>query len=321
VRPTGFFLHPAAALHDPGWGHPDHQGRLRTLASTVGKDLLTLHGQVEQYEAPLASVEAILQVHSPDHITAVRQACERAGVGQAEVAPETFVTGASWEAVLGSSGALIEAVDKVAGGVLRNAFVASRPPGHHASRARGLGFCVVNHVAVAARHLIRTGRAERVAIVDWDVHHGNGTQEIFYTDPEVFYLSLHQSPLFPGTGATTEVGKGAGKGFTLNVPLPSGTGPERYLRAFRESLEEVAARFDPDFVLVSAGYDGLAEDPLGGFQLRPATYHAMTGMVRGWAEEACDGRLVAALEGGYDPSATGLAALSTLRALAGLARV
>lgn len=321
MRPTGFFLHPASALHDPGWGHPDHQGRLRSLASTVGKDLLTLQGQVEQREAPLASVQALLEVHSPDHVTAVRQACERAGTGQVEVAPETFVTAASWEAVLGSAGAVIEAAENVSDGVIRNAFVASRPPGHHASRARGLGFCVVNHVAVAARHLIRTGRAERVAIVDWDIHHGNGTQEIFYTDPDVFYLSLHQSPLFPGTGAATEVGKGAGKGSTLNVPLPSGTGPERYMRSFRESLEQVAERFEPDFILVSAGYDGLAEDPLGGFHLRASTYHTVTAMVRRWADEACDGRLVAALEGGYDPGATGLAALSTLRSLAGLESV
>ncbi len=318
MKPTGFFLHPSAALHDPGWGHPDHQGRLRTLASTVGKDLLTLHGKVEQYEAGLALVDTILEVHSRDHVGSVREACERAGSGQVEVAPETFVSGASWDAILGSAGAALEAVEGVWDGRIRNAFVATRPAGHHASHARGLGFCVVNHVAVAARHLIRSGRAQRVAIVDWDIHHGNGTQEIFYTDPDVYYLSLHQSPLFPGTGSASEVGKGGGRGTTHNVPLPSGTGPRAYLDRFREALDRASQAFDPDFILISAGYDGLAEDPLGGFLLRPVTYHTLTQMVMEWAEGSCEGRVVACLEGGYAPRPTGDAVVATLRGLAGV---
>ncbi len=316
--PTGFSMHPAAALHDPGWGHPDHQGRLRTLASAVGKDLLTLHGHVDQIEARPARIDPILDVHSRDHIASVRLACERAGGGQREVGPETFVSAASWDAILGSSGAILEAVDRVMVGTLRNAFVAARPPGHHASHARAMGFCIVNHVAVAARHLIRSGQAERVAIVDWDIHHGNGTQEIFYTDPNVFYLSLHQSPLFPGTGSERERGKGAGEGTTLNTPLPSGTGPESYLDHLRGALETAREAFQPDFILISAGYDGLAEDPLGGFLLRPRDFHGAARMVMEWAEEACQGRVVASLEGGYAPEATGRAVVATLRAMAGL---
>lgn len=315
---TGFFLPPAAALHDPGWGHSDHQGRLRALASTVGADLLNLEGRVEQMEARPARVDTLLKVHSRDLMASIREACEKAGTGQVEVAPETFVSGASWDAILGSSGAVLEAVDRVSAGALRNAFVAARPPGHHASHARALGFCIVNHVAVAARHLIRSGTAERVAIVDWDIHHGNGTQEIFYTDPDVFYLSLHQSPLFPGSGSAAERGKGAGEWTTLNVPLPAGTDSDTYLDRFRGALDQAAAVFEPDFILVSAGYDGLAEDPMGGFHLRPGDYHVLTSMVMDWAAESCQGRLVLSLEGGHDPDATGRSVVATLRALAGL---
>lgn len=316
--PTGFFLHPAAALHDPGWGHPDNQGRLRALASAVGRDLLSLHGVVEQVENRPAREEALLRAHSADFITSLREACGRAGRGQVEVGPETFVCAASWHAMLGSAGALLEAVEQVADGKLQNAFVAARPSGHHASRTRAMGFCPINHVAVAATHLIATGRAKRVAIVDWDIHHGNGTQEIFYTDPNVFYLSLHQSPLFPGTGAVAERGKGGGNGTTLNVPLPSGTGSKAYRSHFEAALGEAAAVFRPDFILVSAGYDGLADDPLGGFLLEPADYFAVTKMVLAWADEVCGGRVVASLEGGYDPEGTGKAVVATLRALAGL---
>jgi acetoin utilization deacetylase AcuC-like enzyme len=318
--PTGFYLPPAAALHDPGWGHPEHQGRLRSLASTVGRDLLALHGKVEQLESRPAGIDPILRVHSPDLIASIREACDRAGKGQVEVGPETFVSGASWNAIVGSTGALLEAVERVAAGALRNAFVATRPPGHHASHARALGFCPVNHVAIAARHLIRTGLAERVAIVDWDVHHGNGTQEIFYTEAEVFYLSLHQWPLFPGTGSAAEQGKGPGLGATLNVPLPEGTESVAYRRHFESALEQVAAVFEPDFILVSAGYDGLASDPLGGLLLEPADYYDLTEAVVRWAEECCGGRVVAALEGGYEPTATAAAVVQTLRALAGLER-
>lgn len=316
--PTGFFMHPSAALHDPGWGHPDHQGRLRSLASSVGRDLLALHGVVEQLESQAAREEALLRVHSADHLTSLREACQRAGRGQIEVGPETFVSSASWEAILGSTGALLEAVERVSDGRLRNAFVATRPSGHHASRTRAMGYCPVNHVAVAAAHLLATGRAERVAIVDWDIHHGNGTQEIFYLDPRVFYLSLHQAPLFPGTGSEKERGKGPGAGTTRNVPLPSGTGSPAYLDHFHRALAEVEASFAPDFILVSAGYDGLADDPVGGCMLEPADYHVMARAVVDWAERRCDGRVVAALEGGFAPESTGKAVVATLRALAGL---
>lgn len=318
--PTGFFLPEAAPLHDTGWGHPEHQGRLRALASTVGRDLLALHGRVVQLEAPAASDEILARVHPEAHLTRIRRAVEVAASSGASVAldPDTHVSAASWDALAGSSGALVDAVERLFEGKLACAFVAARPPGHHATATRAMGFCLVNHVAVAARHARATGLAERVAIVDWDVHHGNGTQEIFYRDPDVFYLSLHQSPHYPGTGRAEERGAGPGEGTTLNVPLTAGIPRDAYLEAFDAALEIAEEAFAPDLVLVSAGYDALAGDPLGGFLLEPSDFHGMTLRVMAWAERAGHGRVAAVLEGGYDPGRTGLAVVATLRAMAGV---
>ncbi len=319
--PTGFYLHPASPLHDTGWGHPEHQGRLRALASTVGKDMLTLHGHVEQQESPEATVDDLLLVHTPTQVEYVREMCHRADLQQKVLPldPDTRVSPASWEAALGSAGASIAAVDAVADGRLASAFVATRPPGHHATPQHAMGFCLFNNVAVAARHLQTTGRAERVLIVDWDVHHGNGTQDAFYEDGTVFYLSLHQAPWYPGTGDAEETGSGDGRGTTLNVPMAAHTSPREYRRVFDLALDQVSARFAPDFVLVSAGFDALAGDPLGGQLLEPEDFHAMGTRVVALAEERCGGRVVALLEGGYEPHRVGLAAVETIRALAGLA--
>jgi acetoin utilization deacetylase AcuC-like enzyme len=181
-----------------------------------------------------------------------------------------------------------------------------------------MGFCAVNHVAVAARHLQATGAAERVAIVDWDVHHGNGTQDIFYRDPTVFFLSLHQFPFYPGTGARDERGEAEGLGATLNVPLPAGTTGAAYRRAFAQALTLAGDAFRPDFVLISAGFDALARDPLGGMLLEPGDFFELAREVVHWAERACSGRVVALLEGGYHPARAGQAVAATLGALAGL---
>ena len=317
---TGFYLHPASPLHDTGWGHPEHQGRLRALASTVGQDLLALHGNVEQRDARMGDVEHLLGVHTAEHVEHVREACTTAEERGTLVSldPDTKVSEASWEAALGSAGTAMAAAEAVSGGEIRNAFVATRPPGHHATPHRAMGFCLFNNIAVTARWLQRSNRAERVLIVDWDVHHGNGTQDAFYDDPSVFFLSLHQSPHYPGTGAAQETGTGAGEGHTLNVPLRAGTPPQEYRRRFEEALEQALDRTRPDFVLVSAGFDVMAGDPLGGLLLEPTDLHDMTRRLVDLAESECDGRVVALLEGGYDPPRLGQGVVAVLRALAGL---
>jgi len=228
------------------------------------------------------------------------------------------VSGASWDAAVGSAGTAIAAARAVARGELANAFVATRPPGHHATPERAMGFCLFNSVAVAARALQAEGHAQRVLIVDWDVHHGNGTQDTFLADPSVFFLSLHQWPHYPGSGAAEETGVGAGEGFTLNVPLPAGTPAAAYRDRFDQVLTDVEDRFAPDFVLVSAGFDCMAGDPLGDLLLEPADLHWMTRRVVELADRACGGRVVALLEGGYAPPRLGAGAVAVVRGLAGL---
>lgn len=317
---TGFLLHPASPLHDTGWGHPEHQGRLRALASTVGRDLLTLHGHVEQLPAAEVTDDDLLRVHTPEHVALVREACRRAEESESIVAidPDTKVSSASWEAATGSAGTSIAAARAVVDQTVTNAFVATRPPGHHATPDRAMGFCLVNNIAVTARWLQASGHAERVLIIDWDVHHGNGTQDAFYSDPDVFFLSLHQWPHYPGTGAAEETGTGPGRGTTLNVPIAEGTPACEYRAHFVEALDRATADFDPDFILVSAGFDCMAGDPLGGLLLEPADLHAMTEHVVRLAERLCDGRVVVLLEGGYDPKRLGAGAVGVIRALADL---
>jgi acetoin utilization deacetylase AcuC-like enzyme len=307
--------------------------------------MLVLHQRVDQRASPLGTEEDLLLVHSRDHVERVRAAWEEAcrleeglaegeplslgdglgseipasGTGKSLVSldADTVVSPMSWSAALGSVGGAIEAATLVASGELDNAFVAARPPGHHATPTTPMGFCLFNNVAIAARALQDRGLAERVLILDWDVHHGNGTQDAFYRDPSVFYLSLHQSPWYPGTGAAHERGAGAGEGFTLNLPLPAGTARDRYRRVFRDGLESALSALTPDFVLVSAGFDAMAGDPLGGLLLEPEDFWGMTREVMEVAAGACGGRVVALLEGGYDPKRTALGALAVVRALSG----
>ena len=317
---TGFYLHPSSPLHDTGWGHPEHQGRLRALASTVGKDLLTLHGHVEQRPAADAEERDLLRVHTPEHLRRVREVCDMAEASGrvTTLDSDTKVSSASWDAAVGSAGTAIAAVREVHDGLVANAFVATRPPGHHATPTTPMGFCLFNSVAVAARWLQAEGRAERVLIVDWDVHHGNGTQDTFYNDASVYFLSLHQSPHYPGSGADSERGAGEGEGYTQNVPLPAGVPRAEYRDRFRQALDRAVGDFTPDFILVSAGFDCLAGDPLGGFLLEPEDLHGMTREILAVADDTCHGRCVHVLEGGYDPKRLGQGTVAVIRALAGL---
>jgi len=317
---TGFFLHPASSLHDTGWRHPEHQGRLRALASTVGQDLLTLHGSVEQMEQGEASLEDLLRVHTEQQVKRVREACTMAEQSERIVSidPDTKVSAASWDAAVGSAGTAIAAARAVVEGTIENAFVATRPPGHHATPDQAMGFCLFNNIAITARWLQAHGHAERVLILDWDVHHGNGTHDAFYDDPSVFFISLHQWPHYPGTGPAEQTGVGEGVGYTLNVPLAAGTPAVEHRGHFERAIAEALSRFEPDFVLVSAGFDAMAGDPLGQLLLEPSDLYDMTRHVMDVAAGRCNGRVVTLLEGGYDPKRLGEGAVAVIRALAGL---
>ncbi|MEQ1843460.1 MAG: histone deacetylase, partial [Verrucomicrobiales bacterium] len=254
-------------------------------------------------------------VHDPAYVELVAReiakGSRRLSTGDTDVGPQ------SYEVALVATGGVLNAVDEVMEGRLRNAFCAVRPPGHHATADRGMGFCIFNHVAVAARHAQRVHGAERVVIVDWDVHHGNGTQDIFYREGSVFYFSTHQHPWYPGTGLKTETGAGKGKGTTLNCPLPEGTMIEVVRDGFRNRFLPMMKRFRPDLVIISAGFDSRHGDPLGGFRLRDEDFAELTTLLLDLASRSCDNRIVSVLEGGYNFSGLGSAAHAHVAALAG----
>ncbi len=314
--PVGFLIHSDASLHDTGWGHPEHQGRLRAIASSVGQDLLALDGRVIQVEPGNIQEEDLLRVHTELHLGNFRDAV---GIATREsrlvsLDPDTIVSPNSWKAACGSSAALITAVRMVNDKELSTAFVATRPPGHHATAERAMGFCLINHVAIAVRWLQKNRKVRKVLVIDWDVHHGNGTQDIFYDDGSVYYFSLHQWPHFPGSGTADEIGEGAGLGLTRNLPVKARTSALAYCDLFLENLEQVLQSFEPDFILISAGFDVMEGDPLGDLCLEPEDLHFLTSEVIRCAPKGCG--IVAALEGGYDPKRTGLGVKAVLRALA-----
>ena len=319
-KPTALVLNGDCGLHDTGWGHPEHQGRLPAIVNAIYRETPVLLDHVLQHEARHASDAQILRVHSADHIEAVRAAAAQAVRTGQPVAfdADTIVSAASWDAAVAAAGCAIDAVDIVVSGRACTAIALCRPPGHHATYDRAMGFCLFNNAAIAARAAQAEHRLERVLIIDWDVHHGNGTQDIFYDDPRVFYLSLHLDGHYPGTGAAEETGLGAGAGTTLNVPLAAGTPREDYRTAFVDAVADAFAAARPDLVIVSAGYDCLAGDPLGGLLLEPEDMHDMTRLVMEQAATSAGGRVVVLLEGGYVPARIGAGVVATMRALAGL---
>jgi acetoin utilization deacetylase AcuC-like enzyme len=271
-------------------------------------------------EARPAEREDLLRVHTTTHVAAIVEAVERADAAGEPISltADTMVSGASWEAALAAAGAAIRGVELVVGGDAATAFALTRPPGHHATADRAMGFCLFNNVAVAARWAQAQAGIDRVLIVDWDVHHGNGTQEIFYDDPSVYYLSFHLSGHYPGTGWSDQRGDPPGSGTTRNHSFPHGVERGYYLEVFEESVTETCSDFQPELVLVSAGFDCLAGDPLGGLLLEPEDLHGMTRVVMDAAAGSAAGRVVAALEGGYLPHRAGDGAAQVVRALAGL---
>ncbi len=303
---TGLVWEARCLLHQPGPGHPESPSRLeairRGLKSAGHWERCRLLPAREATEAEL------LRCHTPTYLATV--AADIAAGRRDLSTGDTALSAHTEEAARLAAGGALVAVEAVMAGQVRHAFVAARPPGHHATRERGMGFCVYNTVALAARHAQAAFGVERVLIVDWDVHHGNGTQAIFWRDPSVLFCSVHQSPLYPGGGNTAERGEGAGKGFTLNCPLPPGSGGAEVLGVLRTCLLPAAERFRPSLVLVSAGFDGMRGDPLGDFALTADDVRALTALVRGIAERHGEGRLVSVLEGGYqlDNLAAGVAA-------------
>lgn len=295
------YQHDACARHDTGWRHPEHQGRLRAVSRGIESRLPELLPKVRSARGEPMTEEEALTVHEPSLVRAIRDAVEEAARSESPVklSADTVVSGASWQAALAASGCAGDAAEAVLGGDVRAAFCATRPPGHHATPTRAMGFCLLNHVALAARRVLSNGAARRVLIVDWDVHHGNGTQEIFYGDPDVFYLSMHQSPHYPGTGTEDERGEGPGEGTTLNLPLPPGLPRSRYRTELMEGVDEALGGFEPDLTFVSCGFDAAAGDPLGGFTLEPEDYRTLTVELIRRLERAPGAGVVSVMEGGY----------------------
>ena len=291
---TAIVLDPRYRAHDPGAGHPERPERLLTVEDLVHD----WHGPpLERVAARIAAEDEIRAAHTDDLYARIR---ETQHVARARIDADTTTCDRSFETALLAAGGLMELVDAVATRAYQNGFAFVRPPGHHATAAQAMGFCLFNNVAVAARHLQKQHGIERVAILDWDLHHGNGTEAIFYDDPTVLYMSLHQFPFYPGTGAVTDVGRGPGLGYNVNVPFSAGVGDEGYLLAFEEILAPILRQFAPQFILVSAGFDCHWRDPLGGMQVTEKGFLGMTRSLLEVADDVAGGRMVAVLEGGYD---------------------
>ena len=318
TAPTALVMHEACALHDTGWGHPEHQGRLPAIINALYKDTPDLQDVTLQLEGTPIEPDAARLVHDDrlvEFLVLAREQAKRTGQSVPLDAEETMMSPVSWDAMLGAAGSVVTACDAVIEGRARNGFALARPPGHHATPSKSMGFCLINNVAIAARLLQQRG-LERILIVDWDVHHGNGTQDIFYSDPSVYFMSLHQYPWYPGTGAREETGSGEGTGTTRNVPLAAGTTGAEFQDIFRRELDAALKDFTPDFVLVSAGFDCLAGDPLGQLLLEPSDLHAITSHLIDSVPS--DAGVVHTLEGGYNPPRVGAGVVDVFRALAGL---
>jgi acetoin utilization deacetylase AcuC-like enzyme len=291
---TAIVVDPRYQDHDTGTGHPERPERLLS----VERALHDWHGApLERVPARIAEAEEIRLAHTDDLYERIARTQH---MTRAHIDADTTTCDRSFETALLAAGGLLELSDAVATRAFRNGFAFVRPPGHHATAGQAMGFCLFNNVAIAARRLQRRHGFERIAIIDWDLHHGNGTEAIFYDDPSVLYVSLHQYPFYPGTGAVSDTGRGSGLGFNVNVPFSAGVGDEGYALALEEIVAPVLRQFAPQFVLVSAGFDCHWRDPLGGMQVTEKGFVAMSRILLQVAEDVADGRLVAVLEGGYD---------------------
>jgi acetoin utilization deacetylase AcuC-like enzyme len=289
------FYDPAMLRHEPSVDHPESPKRIDAVMGAVRA--LEREGRLSVAAPRTATEDDILLVHTPAYVKTVR--AEIAAGRRTLSTGDTELSAGSLAAALAAAGTVVSAVDAVMTGRTRAAFCAVRPPGHHASHARGMGFCVFNNIAIGARHARRRHGVDRILIVDWDVHHGNGTQEVFWRDGSVLFFDIHQHPWYPGTGSPDETGDGKGRGLIFNNPFPAGSGRSEILGVCRERLEPAAERFKPQLVMISAGFDSRAGDPLGRFTLTDQDFADLTDVVLGIARKHASGRLVTVLEGGY----------------------
>jgi acetoin utilization deacetylase AcuC-like enzyme len=307
---TLLVTHKAFLEHDTGYGHPEQPDRMRAIADALAAPVF---GALKREEAPEADLAAIERLHPKDYIEMVRAAIP--SQHHQRLDPDTVVSRGSWEAALRAVGGALRAVDAVVGGEVKNAFCASRPPGHHAEPARAMGFCLFNNVAVAALHARARHGAERVAVVDFDVHHGNGTQSAFWKEKDLFYASTHQMPLFPGTGELGETGVGN----IFNAPLKAGDDGDEFRDAFLSRILPGLHNFGPDLIIVSAGFDAHQMDPLAQLGLVEPDFAWVTEKLMDQAEKHCGGKLVSCLEGGYDLNALGRSVATHVGTLMGAA--
>ncbi len=293
TQKTGFAYHPDYLDHDTGPNHPERPDRLR--ASLAALQESEVWEQLHPIEPVPASVAQICYAHNPAYPEHIRRHCEQ----EIPLTYDTTVGHESYDIALLSTGGVLRVAEAVAIGTVQNAFAMVRPPGHHATQGQSMGFCLFNNIAIAARYLQREHGVGKVAIVDWDVHHGNGTQDIFYEDETVFFFSIHQSPLYPGTGSSYERGSGKARGTTLNMPMPEGSGDDEYIAVFTDVLIPALRDFSPEVILISAGFDAHYLDPLAGTELTADGFSKLTDLILELAEETASGRVISALEGGY----------------------
>jgi acetoin utilization deacetylase AcuC-like enzyme len=294
--------------HDTGWGHPEHVGRLRAIPSAI-RDDPELLGRIHHVESRHATPEEISLAHDPGYVAHVREIVAEGG-GRLDI--DTVASDGSWDAATAAVGAVLDGLDLAFGQGPRRSFCGVRPPGHHALRSRSMGFCLFGNVGIGAHYARRRHGAERVLIVDWDVHHGNGTQALVEDDPDIHFVSMHQWPWYPGTGAADDTGAHRN---VWNVPMPAGLPPTQYVDAFRRAVDAATKGFTPDVILVSAGFDSLAGDPLGGFTLELEHVEQLTRTLVERSEHWCGGRIVSSLEGGYAPDRLGRACVRHMLAL------
>jgi acetoin utilization deacetylase AcuC-like enzyme len=296
MNALGFIYHPDYLNHDTGIGHPERKQRLETLVQhLLGTPLWNKMSHLRPSPAPL---EWVHKVHPERYTSMIKSRCLNGE--QVLDAGDTHACKDSYDIALLAAGGVLQAVDEILSGNLKNVFCAVRPPGHHAETSAVMGFCLLNNIAIGARYAQQKYGVGRVAILDWDVHHGNGTQEIFYRDDTVLYISLHQYPFYPGTGAASERGAGKGEGFTLNCPMSAGSTEKEYLVAFREQIIPSLHKFQPELFMISAGFDAHKDDPLANINLTEESFAAMTEMAIEISAKYCNGRIISVLEGGYN---------------------